>query len=127
MVPGDLMVNRWVGEHEHFLRDAGPSVARFAPQSGVSLTRALLEDILTRPSAVATLALNWLNGAAVLIEADTLNRMLKRAASLSHPEKPSDGAGEQDWVVSQYLVVAAFALLVGDEIVRASCREREGQ
>src|SRR3546814_16439515 len=95
MVPGDLMVNRWVGEHEHFLRDAGPSVARFAPQSGVSLTRALLEDILTRPSAVATLALNWLNGAAVLIEADTLNRMLKRAASLSHPEKPSDGAGEK--------------------------------
>ncbi|SNT26193.1 hypothetical protein [Sphingopyxis indica] len=111
--PKGLMINRWTGENEHFIREAGPGLARFAPKPAVALHRALARDLLTRPSAVATLAIQWLGSANVLIEPDVVAAMARRAGELSHPEEPS-GARDKDWVVSQYLLVAAFAHLDGE-------------
>lgn len=111
--PKSLMINRWTGENEHFIRDAGPGLARFAPAPAVALHRAVSRDLLTRPSSVATLAIQWLGSANILIEPDVVAAMARRAGELSHPEEPS-GAGDKDWVVSQYLLVAAFAHLDGD-------------
>lgn len=111
-----LMMNRWTGEHEHFIRDAGPGLARFEPAPAVALHRAVARDLLSRPSNVATLALTWLGSANVLIEPDVVDAMAVRAAQLSHPEGPT--ASDKDWVVSQYLLVAAFAHLDGEQQVR---------
>jgi len=119
LAPAELMVNRWVGEQEHFLSDAEPGVARFEPQAAVRLTRAVLEDLLIRPSGIATLALNWLHSAVALIEPYILDAMLERAAALSRPDEPKRGAGDKDWVVSQYLLVAAFSHLDGNAQARA--------
>lgn len=116
--PARLMINRWTGEGEHFLKDAGPGIARFEPDTGVDLTRAVLRDLLARPGNVALLALNWLDTAIVLIEADLLPRILARAAALSHPDD-TDRASDKDWVVSQYLLIAAFAHMDGDAQARA--------
>lgn len=114
MSPAELMINRWVGENEHFLRDAGPGIARFEPRVGAELNRAVLEDIITRPSPVAVSTLTWFGGASVLMEPDFVDRVLARAAVLSHPDHPDGGSGDKDWVVSQYLLVAAFQHLDGD-------------
>ena len=112
-----LMMNRWTGENEHFIRDAGPGLARFEPAPAVALHRAVARDLLNRPSNVATLALTWLGSANVLIEPDVVDAMAVRAAELSHPEEPT-GASDKDWVVSQFLLVAAFAHLDGEQQVR---------
>jgi hypothetical protein len=118
LVPSDLMVNRWVGEHEHFFQDASPGIARFEPEVGAALSRSFLENLLTRPSSIALFALNWLDRGGVLLTSDTVDRALERVAELSHPEKPTTGDGDKDWVVSQYLLVAALAHLEGDAQAR---------
>lgn len=119
MIPSKLMVNRWLGQNEHFLRDAGPGIARFEPKIGAKLNRAVLEDIIDRPSAIAVSTISWLCSAAALMEHDIVDRALNRAAALSHPEKPEGGSGDNDWVVSQYLLVIAFQHLDGDAQVDA--------
>lgn len=45
--------------------------------------------------------------------------MAARVAALSHPKEPVEDAGTKDWVVSQYLLVTAFAHLDGDAQVQA--------
>lgn len=115
--PDKLMINRWVGEHEHFLKDASPGIARFEGKTGVDLNRAVLRDLLKRPSDIATMALHWLDGATVLIEPDLLEDVLARAAMLSHLEI-EDSASDKDWIVSQHLLIAAFTHMNGDAQAR---------
>lgn len=112
--PTALVRNRWTGEHEHFLSDAAPGLARFAPDNVVAVTRAVVTDMLDRPSNIATLGIPLLGSATVLIDDDTVADMLSRAATLSHPRELVSDADTKDWVVSQYLLVTAFAHLDGD-------------
>jgi hypothetical protein len=112
--PTTLVRNRWTGEHEHFLRDAAPGLARFAPETVVAVNRAVVRDMLERPSNIATLGIPLLGSATVLVEPDTVETMLARAAILSHPREPVGDADTKDWVVSQYLLVTAFSHLDGD-------------
>jgi len=114
-----LVRNRWTGEHEHFLRDAAPGLARFAPDSVIAINRAVVSDLLERSSSIATLAIPLLGSATVLLEPDTVEAMLKRAAVLSHPREPIGDADTKDWVVSQYLLVTAFSHLDGDAQMQA--------
>lgn len=116
--PTELVKNRWTGENEHFLSDAGPGLTRFAPDSVVALSRGVVVDMLGRPSNVATLGIPLLGSSTVLIEPDIVTAMAERAAALSHPEMPTGGADTKDWVVSQYLLVTAFAHLDGDAQAR---------
>lgn len=112
--PTALVRNRRTGEQEHFLSDAAPGLARFAPDNLVAVTRSVVTDMLDRPSNIATLGIPLLGSATVLIDDDTVEDMLSRAAALSHPREPVGDADTKDWVVSQYLLVTAFAHLDGD-------------
>lgn len=116
--PKALVRNRWTGEHEHFLGDAAPGLARFAPNNVVAINRAVVSDMLERPSNIATLGIPLLGSATVLIEPDTVEAMAARAAALCHPKEPIGDADTKDWVVSQYLLVTAFAHLDGDAQVQ---------
>lgn len=114
LVPQELLVNRWVTEKERFLADAAPGLARFAPESALTLSRAVAADLPSRPSDVAMLGLNWLDATIALLEPATVAAMLTRAAALSRSPEPDGEAGDTDWVVSQYLLVAAFSHIDGD-------------
>ncbi|MBC7951687.1 MAG: hypothetical protein H7Z12_07715 [Rhodospirillaceae bacterium] len=112
--PTELMVNRGYTEKEHFLQDAAPGLARFSPECAVKLTRAISAELIKRPSEVVILATNWLSSTAVLLDPTTINASLKRAAELSHPMGPISGKANNDWVVSQYLLLATLPHLDGD-------------
>jgi hypothetical protein len=112
--PAALMRERHTGTDDHFLHDAAPAVARFEPQAGVSLTRALLREVLARPGKSAQLALGWLPVASVLIEPAMIGQVVERVKELSHPGEPEGVAQDDDWAVSQYWLVSALAHLDGD-------------
>lgn len=117
--PTALVRNRWTGEHEHFLRNAAPGLARFAPDSVVAISRAVVGDMLQRPSNIASLGIPLLGSATVLIEPDRIWEMVARAAALSHPNEPIGDADTKGWVVSQYLLVTAFSHFDGDVQIQA--------
>lgn len=117
--PTALVRNRWVGEHEHFLDDAAPGLARFAPETVIAVNRAVISDMLERPSDIATLGIPLLGSATALIELDKVEAMIARAAALSHPREPVGDGDAKDWAVSQYLLVTAFSHLDGDAQVQA--------
>lgn len=114
LLPAELMVNRGLTQKDHFLQNAAPGLARFAPESAVRLTRAISADLLNRPSDVLICTTNWLYSSAVLLESSTVEATLKRAADFSRPFEPFDGKGNKDWVASQHLLLAAFAHIDGD-------------
>lgn len=112
--PAELMKNRSMSENELFFDHSRPGLARFAPNNIVAVSRAIVADVLGRPSNVATLSISLLGSSTVLIEPETVTAMVERAAALSHPEIPTGNADSKDWVVSQYLLLNAFAHFDGD-------------
>lgn len=118
----NLMVVQWATEKERFLEDAKPALARFAPDHAIEVHRDLADDLCRRPSEIATLALNWIGGATPLMQPATVDRLLKRAAELSHPDDFATASARDDWVVSQYLLLAGLSHLEGDaqlDVLRA--------
>lgn len=109
--PSSLMIGRSMSEHDHFLHDVMPSIARFEPALAASKARAILFDLIERAAAEVSPSLNWVSSAAPLLIEDATERMLARIAGFAKPLARGD---DRTWAVSQYFLVSAFSHLNGD-------------
>ena len=107
--------SRWMGENDHFLRDALPGVARFAGDVAISMQRSLASDIADRDVNEFKMGLFALEPKAALLTADLTDKFLQKAMDLSSPYDRASEDARDCWVDSQYSLLVVFPHLEGDK------------
>lgn len=109
-----ISAGSWMGREDHFLEDAGPAVARFAPDLAVSTYRRIAHAVLARPPAGNRIGVISLKANSAVFDADTVAQLVDLALETARP--PSETvAGDRDlWLISQYALLMAFPHLDGD-------------
>lgn len=111
--------SRWMGETEHFLRDALPGLARFRPEAAIDVQRALTGEFALRPPAEFGYGLTDLEPNTALLTGETARRMMERAAEFSAPLVRDSTESKRAWLASQYTLLVALPHFDGNEQLEA--------
>lgn len=104
---------RWVGQEDRFLDDAGPALARFAPQQAIAAQRRILKAVLDRPPEGNRIAVTSMRPASAVFDFDGLERLRTLAVTLARPDYET--RPDRDlWLMSQYALLMLLPHLDGD-------------
>lgn len=104
---------RWVGQADRFLDDAGPALARFAPEQAIAAQRRILKAVLDRPPEGNRIAVTSMRLASAAFDTDGLERLRALAISLARPDYET--RPDRDlWLMSQYALLMLLPHLDGD-------------
>ena len=104
---------RWMRREDHFLEDAGPALARFAPGRAIEAYRNVARNILNRPPEDNRIAVMSMRSDAAVFDEDILKRLRALAIGLSRPH--SANQPDRDfWLISQFALFMVLPHLDGE-------------
>lgn len=109
--------SQWMGEHEHFLRDALPGLARFEAATAINVHRELTGKIIERSPTEFIRGLLSVEANTALVTPDMGEVLLSKVMALSVPDKQASVEARDHWIGSQYSLLIAFPHLDGDKQV----------
>ncbi len=102
---------RWIGEDDHFVRDALPGLARFVPKIAIETQRNIARSIVAREASELLLGITSLEPHCAVLTSETVGKLIEIANTLNSPREP----GQSDFrIASQYAIQNAFPHLDGD-------------
>lgn len=110
----ELLKSRSMGSEDHFLQNARPGMARFAPEVAIAKHREYAASILTRSGAIRRIGISSFDDHSAVLDGATAGKFLKTAAALSSPYDAERQEARENWVSSQVALVAGLAHLDGD-------------
>lgn len=112
----DLNRGLWMGEADHFLDDARPGLARFAPDAAIGVHQRLAQSLKGRSALSARLALSELKPHAAIIDADGLASLQNLVVEHAKPyDGKARGDDRESWLVSQIALQLALPHLDGEQ------------
>jgi hypothetical protein len=111
----EVAKNHWMGSEDHFIRDARPGLARFAPETAIETQRKIASSIVLRDPTSIMLGLTSLEAHSAVLSPKTFTKLLDIARELSSPLGPEESREARDcWIGAQYAMQAAFPHLDGN-------------
>lgn len=112
----EISKHRSMGSEDHFLRDARPGLARFAPALAIDTQRSVAASILSRDPTSLMLGVTSLEAHSAVLTPNSVSKLLEIARTLSAPRGPDDERAMRDeWITAQYAIQIAFPHLSGDQ------------
>lgn len=106
--------HRSMGTDDHFVRDALPGLARFAPETAIETQRRIARSIVTREASELMRGITSLEPHCAALDPETVGKLVEIAITLSAPREPESRDSRDDWIASQYAIQIAFPHLDGD-------------
>lgn len=107
--------HRFMGADDHFVRDALPGLARFAPDVAIATQRKIARSIVAREVKELVLGIPSLEPHCAALDSEAVGKLVEIANTLSSPRGPESRDSRDNWIASQYAIQIAFAHLSGDE------------
>ncbi|MBB4209917.1 hypothetical protein [Roseinatronobacter bogoriensis] len=104
----------WMGEDDHFVRDALPGLARFAPDLAIETHRKIARSIVARDASELVLGVTSLEQHCAMLDSETVCKLVEVANTLSSPRKTESRDARDNWITSQYAIQIAFPHMNGD-------------
>jgi hypothetical protein len=104
----------WMGANDHFMRDALPGVARFRPQSALTLHRRYAVAVANRDGKGLFAAMSGVAQNSAALDRLAIDALLAAGRRLSTPRLGTPESSDA-WAASQYAIFAAFPHQTGDE------------
>jgi hypothetical protein len=110
----DVSRHRSMGSDDHFVRDALPGLARFAPQAAIETQQKIARSIVAREVKELALGIPSLEPHCAALDSEAVDKLIEIASSLSSPREPESRDSRDEWIASQYAIQIAFPHLDGD-------------
>lgn len=107
--------HRSMGADDHFVRDALPGLARFAPDVAIATQRNIAGSIVERETKELALGIPSLEPDAAALDYKAVGKLVEIAKTLSSSDEPESSDTRDSWIASQYAIQIAFPHLAGDE------------
>jgi hypothetical protein len=99
---------------DHFFRDARPGLARFAPAAAIEVHRRFSVDIVGRTGFARRQGMLALVPHSAILEQGVVDALVKGAKAGDPLDVEKGGAERDEWITSQYALLAAFPHLDGN-------------
>lgn len=111
-----VSVGNWMRQADHFLEDAAPALARFAPEAAIKTYRRIARTVLDRPSEQNRIAVTSLRAQSAVFDTGILERLQVMANDMARPDY--DAVADRDaWLMSQFALLMLLPHLHGEEQV----------
>lgn len=111
--PDAVSNGRWMRREDHFLEDAGPALARFAPDKAIEAYRNVYRNILNRPPEANRIAVMSMRSDAAVFDEDILERLRALAIGLATPHSAYQ-PDRDSWLISQFALLMVLPHLDGE-------------
>lgn len=110
-----VLAHQAMGVEDHFLEDARPGVARFAPEIAVAVHRALIRSVLSSADETPVFRLLSMRGMSALVSDDDVPLLIEMAKKFSGPFEKAERESRDSWIRGQDALLMAFPRLSGPE------------
>lgn len=107
--------HRSTTSESHFLEEALPAMARFAPLTAVRVHRAVATSVVDRPTSELELGIFALEDDASILDRPIVEKLKALIVEHTAPYERDSKESRDEWLIAQYAAVALMAHLDGDQ------------
>lgn len=110
----EISRQRFMGADDHFVRDALPGLARFAPELAIESWRKIARSIVAREAPELMLGVTSLERHCAMLDSEAVCKLIEIANTLSSPRDLESKDSRDNWIAAQYAIQIAFPHLDGN-------------